>query len=116
MHRSRRRRVASLLGVLVIAGVFVSFAESGKKAITPSPAFTDAQLSAPAAANWYTYFGPVTGTRYSSLNQITTSNVSSLKEAWHMSLGTCTADIIAGKPVVPGAPNGAPNNPTNCGS
>jgi glucose dehydrogenase len=33
-----------------------------------------------------------------------------------MSLGTCTADVIAGKPVVPGANNGATNNPTNCGS
>ena len=27
-----------------------------------------------------------------------------------------TPDIIAGKPIVPGAPNGSPNNPTNCGS
>src|SRR4051812_50174948 len=33
-----------------------------------------------------------------------------------MSLGTCTPDIIAGKPITPGAPNGSPNNPTNCGS
>jgi glucose dehydrogenase len=39
-----------------------------------------------------------------------------LKEVWHNSLGSCTPDIIAGKPVVPGAPNGAPNNTTNCGS
>src|SRR5207245_11093347 len=48
-----------------------------------------------------------------------------------MSLGTCTASLIAGNPVIPGAPNGAgfgtpgvgggatptsPGNPTNCGS
>jgi len=33
-----------------------------------------------------------------------------------MSLGTCTASIIAGNPVVPGANPGATNNPTNCGS
>src|SRR5260370_42651839 len=48
------------------------------------------------------------------------SNVSSLKEVWHMSLGTCSAGLIAGNPVIPGAPKGAgfgtTGNPTNCGS
>src|SRR4051812_10575876 len=119
MHRSRLRRAASLVGVLAIAATFVAFASSSErytKAIAPSPAFTDAQLSAPSADNWYEYYGDLSGDRYSSLNQITTSNAASLKEVWHMSLGTCTPDIIAGKPVVPGAPNGSPNNPTNCGS
>src|SRR3982750_2331967 len=119
MHRSRLRRGASLLAVLVVAGVFAAFASSNgtqTKAITPSPAWTDAQLSAPSADNWLEYYGDLSGSRYSSLNQITTSNVAGLKEVWHMSLGTCTADIIAGKPVIPGAPNGATNNPTNCGS
>ena len=86
------------------------------RAITPSPPWTNAQLSAPAGDNWLEYYGALTGTRYSSLNQITTSNVGTLKEVWHTSLGTCTADLIAGKPVIPGAPNGAPNNQTNCGS
>src|SRR5262245_12292001 len=110
MLRSRRRRVASLLGVLIVAGVFTTLAtsqDSSLKAITPSPAFSDAQLSARAGDNWYVHYGDLSGSRYSSLKQITTSNVSQLKEVWHMSLGTCTADIIAGKPVVPGAPNGA---------
>ena len=78
--------------------------------------WTDAQLSAPAGDNWLEYYGSLTGDRYSSLNQITTSNVSTLKEVWHMSLGTCTAGLIAGNPVIPGAPKGATNNPTNCGS
>jgi alcohol dehydrogenase (cytochrome c) len=86
------------------------------KAITPSPAWSSAELSAPAGDNWLNYYGPLDGSRYSSLNQITTSNVSSLKEVWHSSLGTCTADLISGKPVIAGAPNGASNNPTNCGS
>src|SRR4051812_34824486 len=119
MLRSRRRRVASLLGVLMISGVFVAFAsssDSSVKAITPSAAFTDAQLSAPSADNWYEYYGDLSGSRYSSLNQINASNVSGLKEAWHMSLGTCTAAIISGAPVVPGAPPGAKDNATNCGS
>jgi alcohol dehydrogenase (cytochrome c) len=103
----------------MIAGVFVAFAsssDSSVKAITPSPAFTDAQLSAPSADNWYEYYGDLSGSRYSSLNQITTSNVANLKEVWHMSLGTCTAALIGGAPVVPGAPAGAKDNPTNCGS
>jgi len=119
MHRSRLRRGVSLIGVLVFCGVFAAFASSNGtqvKAITPSPAWSDAELSAPPADNWLEYYGDLSGDRYSSLNQITTSNVSTLKEVWHMSLGTCTPDIIAGKPIVPGAPNGSPNNPTNCGS
>jgi len=119
MYRSRLRRTATLLVVLVGAGVVATFASSNGahvKAITPSPAWSDAELSAPAADNWLEYYGDLSGSRYSSLNQITASNVSGLKEVWHMSLGTCTPDIIAGKPIVPGASPGSPNNPTNCGS
>ena len=115
MHRFR----AGLLGVLIAGGIltaFVTTSGASHRAITPSGAYSDAQLSAPSADNWYEYYGDLSGSRYSSLNQITPSNAASLKEVWHMSLGTCTADIIAGKPVVPGANNGATNNPTNCGS
>jgi alcohol dehydrogenase (cytochrome c) len=86
------------------------------KTITPSPPFTAKQLSAPTGDNWYEYYGSLNGNRYSSLNQITTANVSSLKQVWQISLGTCSASIIAGNPVIPGAPRGATNNPTNCGS
>jgi|SwirhisoilCB2_FD_contig_121_199510_length_2235_multi_6_in_0_out_0_1 quinohemoprotein ethanol dehydrogenase len=115
MHRFR----AGLLGVLIAGGIltaFVTTSGASHRAITPSGAYTDAQLSAPPADNWYEYYGDLSGDRYSSLSQINTTNAASLKEVWHMSLGTCTADIIAGKPVVPGANNGATNNPTNCGS
>jgi quinohemoprotein ethanol dehydrogenase len=86
------------------------------RAITPSPPFTASQLSAPAGDNWYEYYGSLNGNRYSSLNQINTSNVSSLKQVWQISLHTCTASVIAGDPVIPGANRGAANNPTNCGS
>jgi alcohol dehydrogenase (cytochrome c) len=119
MHRFRWPAGLAALAIVAAIGVLSGGASSARvasKAITPSPAWTAAQLSAPAGDNWLEYYGPLTGTRYSSLNQITTSNVSTLKEVWHMSLGSCTADLIAGKPVIPGAPNGAPNNPTNCGS
>src|SRR5438874_835672 len=58
----------------------------------------------------------VSGARYSSLKSITTSTVGTLKEVWHMHLGTCTAGLIAGDPVVSGAPKGSAGNQTNCGS
>ena len=117
MQRSRLI-LGGLAAVLVCAGLLVASASSGntRAVINPSPAFSAAQLSAPSGDNWYEYYGDLSGSRYSSLNQITTSNVSTLKEVWHMSLGTCTASLIAGNPVIPGAPRGATNNPTNCGS
>jgi quinohemoprotein ethanol dehydrogenase len=104
---------------IVAVGIMSASASSSRvvtATITPSPAWTDAQLSAPAGDNWLEYYGSLSGDRYSSLNQITTSNASTLKEVWHMSLGTCTAALIAGTPVIPGAPKGATNNQTNCGS
>jgi quinohemoprotein ethanol dehydrogenase len=118
MHRFRWP-AGIALAVLAVFGILSATASSSRvttKAITPSPAWSNAQLSAPAGNNWLEYYGSLDGSRYSSLNQITTSNVSTLKEVWHSSLGTCTADIIAGNPVIPGAPRGASNNPTNCGS
>jgi alcohol dehydrogenase (cytochrome c) len=105
--------LAACAGLLLVAS---ASSRTSRAAITPSPAFTDKQLSAPSGANWYAYYGDLSGSRYSTLSQINTSNVGTLKEVWHMSLGTCTASIIAGNPVVPGAPRGATNNPTNCGS
>jgi quinohemoprotein ethanol dehydrogenase len=118
----RRFRWATGVAALTLVVVFaiVTTAASSHpqaiKAITPSPPFTAAQLSAPAGDNWYEYYGSLNGNRYSSLNQITTSNVGSLKQVWQISLNTCTASIIAGNPVIPGAPRGASGNPTNCGS
>ena len=119
MRRSRWLRGATLLVVLTVVGVLATSAESkltSSKVISPAPAWTAAQLSAPPGNDWLEYYGDLSADRYSSLNQITTSNVGSLKEVWHMSLGTCTASIIAGDPVVPGANKGQTNNPTNCGS
>ncbi len=119
MHRFRWPTGIAVLAIVAAFGILSTSASSTRmttKAITPSPAWTNAQLSAPAGDNWLEYYGSLTGDRYSSLNQITTSNASTLKEVWHMSLGTCTASLIAGTPVIPGAPAGAPNNPTNCGS
>jgi quinohemoprotein ethanol dehydrogenase len=107
------------LTLLIAVGVIANAASSKQvvtKTITPSPVWTAAQLSAPAGDNWLEYYGSLNGNRYSSLKQITTSNVSSLKQVWQISLGTCSASVIAGDPVIPGAPRGTANNPTNCGS
>src|ERR1700756_2721391 len=119
MHQSRWLRGGAFLVLVVAIGVLATSAQSGHKlvkAISPAPAWRDAQLSAPSGSNWLEYYGDLSADRYSTLNQITTSNVGQLKQVWQMSLGTCTASIIAGNPVVPGANNGSPNNPTNCGS
>jgi quinohemoprotein ethanol dehydrogenase len=118
MHFRRPTGVA-VLALVAVFGVLSGSASSSRvvtKAITPSPVWSAAQLSAPTGDNWLEYYGALSGARYSSLKQITTSNVSTLKEVWHMSLGTCTAGLIAGNPVIAGAPKGATNNPTNCGS
>lgn len=119
MQRFRFRTGLTMLGLLAVAGVLAITATSshaGAAAIKPSPIWTAAQLSAPSGANWLEYYGSLTGDRYSSLTQINTSNAAGLKEVWHMSLGTCTQALISGEPVIAGARNGAPNNPTNCGS
>ena len=119
MHRFRWPTGVAALTLVVAFGIVTTAASSQRaatKTITPSPPWTAAQLSAPAGDNWLEYYGSLNGNRYSSLNQITTANVSSLKQVWQISLGTCTAAIIAGNPVIPGAPRGAANNPTNCGS
>jgi glucose dehydrogenase len=88
------RRFALLgvaLGLLVAAAVGASVSQSGAAttAITPSPAYTAAELNAPAGNNWLSHMGNLQGWRYSSLTQITKSNVATLKEAWHINLGTC---------------------------
>jgi len=97
------RRLALVpLVALVVLVVGVGASPAGRSApasslITPSPAYTADQLSAPAGDNWLTNLGSLNGNRYSSLTQITPSNVSSLKEAWHIHLGTCaTKDAQCG--------------------
>lgn len=82
--------------VLVGAGAS-SAARSSSFTITPAPAFTADQMNAPAGENWLSNMGNLKGDRYSSLTQITKANVSTLKEAWHIHLGTCaTKDAACG--------------------
>jgi len=68
-----------------------------------APAFAAADLAARPGANWITNGGDVSNARYSSLNQINTSNVSQLKEAWHVHLdgsGKAAKYSAEGTPIV----------------
>jgi quinohemoprotein ethanol dehydrogenase len=79
------------VGLLLIAGAAVSATRSRSvaTAITPSPRYSAKALNAHPGANWLTVAGDLRNDRYSTLTQITPSNVTTLKEAWHIHLGTC---------------------------
>jgi glucose dehydrogenase len=93
------RRFGSVLlalGIgLFVLGVDASAGNKSSEAITPSPAYTTVQLGAPAGDDWLMHMGNLKGWRYSSLTQITKTNVSTLKEAWHIHLGYCTTHDAA---------------------
>jgi PQQ-dependent dehydrogenase (methanol/ethanol family) len=90
-----------LISLVVFAGLLATVlavgGKSSTRAITPSPVYTAAELGAPAGDNWLVVHGNLKGTRYSSLTQINKSNVGTLKQAWHISLGVCkTKDAACG--------------------
>ena len=95
----RRLSLVLLCFLLVVVGgaAASSRSDAARTAITPAPAFTAEQMNAPAGANWLSNMGNLPGDRYSSLTQVTPANVSTLKEAWHIHLGTCaTKDAACG--------------------
>jgi quinohemoprotein ethanol dehydrogenase len=53
------------------------------------PALTAEQLNTSPGANWPTVAGDLKNDRYSTLTNITKANVSTLKQVWHIHLGTC---------------------------
>ena len=93
----RRLSLVFLCFLLVVVGgaAASSRSDAARTAITPAPAFTAEQMNAPAGANWLSNMGNLPGDRYSSLTQVTPANVSTLKEAWHIHLGTCTTKDAA---------------------
>jgi quinohemoprotein ethanol dehydrogenase len=78
--------IASNASAAPLEGATINAAARTAAVITPAPAFTSAQLEAFAADDWITNGGNTSNTRYSSLNQINTSNVANLKQAWHIHL------------------------------
>ena len=87
--------VALAVGLLVVVAVASSATRAtpattqAKMAITPSPAYTAKQLNTYPGENWLTVAGDLRNDRFSTLKQITPSNVGTLKQAWHIHLGTC---------------------------
>jgi glucose dehydrogenase len=95
MQRLRLIPLALFIALLVTGGAVAG--KSSTSAITPSPLYTASELGAPAGADWLVVHGNLKGQRYSSLTQITKSNVATLKQAWHISLGVCkTHDAACG--------------------
>jgi glucose dehydrogenase len=82
-----------VLGLLLLLGVLAAgggaSSSSSKRAIGVSPAYTADQLNAYPGDNWLTGNGNLKNSRYSTLNQISTSNVTTLQQAWKISLGIC---------------------------
>ncbi|SRR5258706_9410256 len=64
-------------------GIRISVSKNSIPLALLSLAMACAALSAPTAGdNWFSYGGDPGGTHYSTLTQITKSNVSGLKEVW----------------------------------
>ena len=89
MRRFALLGVVFCLLVVAVVGSAVSKTGAARTAITPAPAFTADEMNALPGNNWLSHMGNLAGTRYSSLTQINKSNVATLKEAWHINLGTC---------------------------
>ena len=98
------------LAVVVLVALFIALAVGSvgrggadrTLSIARAPAFTAAELAAPAGSDWLTNGGGVTNDRYSSLTQINGSNVGQLKLAWkiHLNSGGTRAYSQEGTPVV----------------
>jgi quinohemoprotein ethanol dehydrogenase len=94
--------LAVVVGAFLVlaAPVFAASQGTAKTAIAPivlAPPFAPADLGVYAGADWPVVGGDYQGDRYSTLNQVTTANVSSLKEAWHIHLGSATGTPYHGE-------------------
>src|SRR5579862_9938112 len=90
-----------ILGSVFSAALLLAVGASGSrsKSAAAIPAFTPAQLSAQAGANWILENGNIESNRYSSLSQINGSNGSSLKLAWstHLTPPAQPEQALSGK-------------------
>jgi glucose dehydrogenase len=88
----QHKAFVALAGAAIVFAALAGSASAAIKTIAPAPAFTAAQLSAPAGSDWIVVHGDLASQNYSTLNEINTGNVSGLKLAWSSHLGgTCTA-------------------------
>jgi glucose dehydrogenase len=83
--------------VFVVGASSSSAARGGAQGIVSAPAFTSSELSALPANDWLSVHGNLAAQNYSSLNQISTSNVSGLTSAWSTHLdGSCATASSCG--------------------
>jgi quinohemoprotein ethanol dehydrogenase len=101
-----RRRLAILVCLAVGIALVVATAGRGTgnatSSIAKAPAFNAAALYAPAGDDWITNGGGTTNDRYSTLQDITKSNVGKLKLAWkvHLNSGATRAYSQEATPIV----------------
>jgi len=103
MHR--RYLLVVVVGAALAFAATASATPSGtngaakKMAIPNAPAFDPFTLIVPADENWPVVGGNYYQQRYSSLNQINSGNVTSLKEAWHIHLNSAKGTQYRGEGV-----------------
>ena len=107
MLGKRKILSATVVAVAAVAAVSLSSVASSRTlrtkahvTIAPAPGFTASDLTANPAANWLEPLGDLNGNGYSSLNQINTSNVSTLQSAWqtHFADPACKSGTSCGTP------------------
>jgi quinohemoprotein ethanol dehydrogenase len=94
-----RMRISRLVGLVTLTAFVIAgsasatpFGDRASASIPIAPAFSAAELNAYAGPNWLTTGGGLTDNRYSTLAQINTSNVASLKVAWQTHMGISAKD------------------------
>ena len=81
--------IATVAALTIVAGLNASAAFSKSTVtITPAGAFPSSQLATNPGADWITNGGAVNNERYSTLNQITSANVSGLQQVFHIHLNS----------------------------
>jgi PQQ-dependent dehydrogenase (methanol/ethanol family) len=86
---------AALLLSTTRGGAALTAKLTREASIPVAPAFTAQQLSANAGADWLNAGGGLQDNRFSTLNQITGSNVGGLKVAWQTTLGLSKKQIAS---------------------
>jgi quinohemoprotein ethanol dehydrogenase len=86
--RRRSKAVLLLAGLGIAGSVFYGLAgATTRQQADTIPAFTAKQLSTPAGNDWITPGGDLQNDHYSTLKDVTSSNVGTLKQVWHVHLG-----------------------------
>src|SRR5258708_4533440 len=93
----RGRRCAFVVGPCVAIAAAVAGALTLTGCGSSSSAFSARKLASAPSKEWPTNGGSLTNDRYSSLDQITSSDVSQLKGIWHIHLHSGTAPKYSGE-------------------